>query len=311
MCKVAYPQMEKYKYKPALSAGVVATGGTLGILIPPSISFVIYSILTEESIGKLFIAGIIPGIIQALLLMLVVFVWTRVDPAAGPSAEVKVSIKEKLKSLAGTGEILFLFLLVMGGMFLGWFSANEAAGVGAAGAVLVASLRKMLTVKQFWEATRETLKITAMITLLISGGIVFAGFMSISRLPFALADFVLALHAPPMLIMLAIIIIYFICGALMEMTSVLIVTIPIFYRLIIALGFDPIWFGVVVVILIEIALITPPVGLNVWVISGMLPHVPMGQIFKGAMIILIGSVASLVIVLFFPQVALFLPHLMK
>lgn len=310
MCRIAFPEMERYKYKPALSAGSIGTGGTLGILIPPSLGFIIFAILTETSIGDLFMAGIIPGIIHASLYLIVIIVWTSLDPGAGPSGPA-VGIRQKLASLGGTGEILVLFSLVMGGMFIGWFTPSEAGAVGAIGALIIALSRKMLNWQQFTTALKETLQIAGMIILLVVGGSMFATFIAMSRLPFELADMIVRLPFPPLGIMLAILLSYFVLGCLMDLMVLLMISVPIYFPLVLALGFDPVWFGVITVVMIEIALITPPIGLNVWVVSGMIKHIPMETIFKGVLIFLSADLALVSLLVAFPQITIFLPSLMK
>jgi tripartite ATP-independent transporter DctM subunit len=309
MCKVAHPMMEAYRYKPELSAGCVATGGTLGILIPPSLGLIIYSMISETPLGGLFMAGIIPGVLHAVLYMIVIMVWCRIDPAAGPPGP-RSNFRDKLRTIGGTGEVLAIFALVMGGIFFGFFTPTEAGAVGVAGVLIIAVSRRMLTWKQFLESIWDTLLITGMLTLLFAGGVVFAKFIAVSRLPFELAHWVAGLEVHGLLIMIAILLIYFITGCLMDMMSVLIITIPIFMPIVAIQGYDPTWFGVAVVVMIEMALVTPPIGLNVWTTAGLLPHIGMDKIFKGILIFLIGDFLIMALLLAFPQIALFLPSLM-
>lgn len=310
MCKVAFPQMEKYGYKPALSAGAVATGGTLGILIPPSLGFILYAIITEVSVGKLFIAGIVPGIIHALLYTIVILVWTWKDPSVGPSTGATVSMKERLLSLRGIAEIVILFLIVMGGLYMGVFTPTEAGSIGVAGAVLISLVRRSLSWQKFLAALSETMRTTAMLMLLMVGGFIFSRFVALSGVALQLADFVAWLPLPPVLILGAIVLLYIFLGCVIDAMVMIVVTVPIFYPLVLALGFDPVWFGVLIVVVIEIALITPPVGLNVWIISGMLPDIPMETIFKGVLIFMIADVTLVILLIAFPQLALFLPSTM-
>lgn len=310
MCKVAFPEMEKYNYKPELSAGSVSIGGTLGILIPPSLPFILYAVLTGESIGKLFIAGIVPGIILTLLYIAVILIWSQLDSNLGPRGPV-VGIREKLASLSGTGETLALFCLVMGGMFVGFFTPTEAGAVGAAGAILIASARRMLSWKQFLRSLSGTVRTTSMVMLLMVGAMVFCVFVAMSRLPAELAGWIAGLPLPPLAILIVIIVGYLILGCIVDTLVMILVTIPIYFPLVLALGFDPIWFGVIVIVTMEIGLITPPVGLNVWVIAGMLKHIPMWTIFKGVSVLLIGDLILVTLLVAFPQIALFLPSIMK
>lgn len=309
MAKVAFPEMEKRKYVPELSAGSIATGGTLAILIPPSTGFIVYALITEQSIGRLFMAGIIPGLIHVSLYIAVIAVWARVRPNAGPPGP-RSSFREKMSSLGGTVEIFVLFALVLGGLFFGFFTPTEAGAAGAFGAIAIALIRRTLNWKQFVAALKESLGSSAMIILLVMGGFVFARFAAISRLPFELADWVVALPLPPIGILGVIMASYVVLGCIMSTVAMIFITVPIYFPIILALGYDPIWFGVMIVLVMEISMITPPIGMNVWIIAGELPHIPMERIFKGVLIFLIADITLVVILLAFPQVALFLPSLM-
>lgn len=310
MCKVAFPEMERYGYKPELSAGCIASGGTLGILIPPSTSFVLYGLITELSIGKLFMAGIVPGIIRAVLFAAVILIWASLDPAVGPAGP-KVKFKEKLKSLTGSVEAVILFLVVFGGLFMGWFTPTEAGAVGAAGILVIATARRFITWPQFLTSLRETVRTSAMLIFLIVGAMIFARFIALSRLPFELANTVGGLPVPPIVIMVVILLSYIILGCIMDTLSMIVITVPIYLPIIVSLGFDPIWFGVIVVVVMEIAQVTPPMGVIVWIVSGMLPHIPMGSIFKGVLIFLIADVPLIILLVAFPQIALTVPGLMS
>lgn len=310
MCKVAFPEMERYEYKPELSAGCIASGGTLGILIPPSTSFVLYGLITELSIGKLFMAGIVPGVIRAVLFVAVILIWASLDPAVGPAGP-KVEFKEKLKSLTGSVEAVILFLVVFGGLFMGWFTPTEAGAAGAAGILLIATARRFITWPQFLTSLRETVRTSAMLIFLIVGAMIFARFIALSRLPFELANTVGGLPVPPIVIMVVILLSYIILGCIMDTLSMIVITVPIYLPIIVSLGFDPIWFGVIVVVVMEIAQVTPPMGVIVWIVSGMLPHIPMGSIFKGVLIFLIADVPLIILLVAFPQIALTVPGLMS
>lgn len=310
MCKLAFPEMERHKYKPELSAGCIATGGTLGILIPPSLPLILYAVITEESIGKLFMAGIIPGIIHASLYMLVILAWVRLVPSIAPSPKRGVPIREKLASLSGTGEIVALFVLVMGGIFFGFFTPTEAGGIGAAGAILITLARRMLNRQKFLTALVDTTRIAAMISLLLVGALIFKRFLAMSRLPFELVDTVAGFSLSPISLMWIILLSFLLLGTIMDTPSMLVIMVPIYFPLVTGLGFDPIWFGIIVVVICEIGMITPPVGMNVWIIAGMLPHVPMEKIFKGVLIFLTADLAIMSLLVIFPQLALFLPSIM-
>jgi C4-dicarboxylate transporter, DctM subunit len=306
MGMVAIPEMLKYKYDPSLATGCVASGGTLGILIPPSIGFVIYGILTEQSIGKLLMAGLLPGIVLALLFIVVIIVMCIIKPELGPRGD-KTTFLQKIKALSGTWGMLLLFLIVIGGIYTGIFTPTEAAGVGAFCAFLIVALKKKLTWSSFLLSLVETGKMTAFIFLIVIGASVFSYFLALTGLPSALTTFMTGLPVPRGVIFLAICILYVILGCVMEVYSIMILTLPIIFPIVSALGYDPIWFGVMVVILLEVGLITPPVGLNVFVIKGVAPSVPVGTIFRGIWPFLIMQFVMMIILYFFPKLALFMP----
>jgi len=310
MAMVAIPEMNKYEYDPRLSTGCIAAGGTLGILIPPSLGFVIYGILTELSIGKLFMAGFIPGFMLAGLFILAIYVQCKLNPQMGPSGE-STTWRIKIKSLRGTWGMLTLFFIVMGGIYLGVFTPTEAAGVGAFGAFLFALLRRRLSFPALVQSLTETGKTTAMIFLIIIGATIFSSFLGMTKLPMALADFMVNLPLPRMLILTAIILVYVALGCVMDCYAIMILTVPILFPVIEALRFDPIWFGVLMVIVLEVGLITPPVGLNVFVIKGAAPDVPLTTIFRGIWPFMISALVAIGILMIFPEIATFLPENMK
>ena len=310
MGMVAIPEMNKYNYDPRLSAGCIAAGGTLGILIPPSIGFVIYGILTEQSIGKLFMAGFLPGVLLAGLFILAVYIQCRLNPEMGPRGPA-TTWKTKITSLSGTWGMLLLFFVVMGGIYLGVFTPTEAAGVGAFGAFLFALLKKKLNMRALLQTPKETGNTTAMIFLIIIGANIFSSFLGLTRLPMELADFTAELPLPKTLILAFIVLIYVALGCVMDCYAIMILTVPILFPVIEALQFDPIWFGVVMVIVLEVGLITPPVGLNVFVIKGAAPDVPLTTIFRGIWPFLIAALVAIVILTIFPDIATFLPYHMR
>jgi C4-dicarboxylate transporter DctM subunit len=307
MGMVAIPEMDKYNYDPRLSTGCIAAGGTLGILIPPSIGFVLYGILTEQSIGKLFMAGIIPGVLLSALFLFVVYIQCRLNPKLGPRGPA-TSVMTKIKSLRGIWGMLTLFVIVIGGIYFGIFTPTEAAGVGAFGAFIFALLRKRLTWSVFVECLMETGRTTALIFLIIIGANIFSSFLGISRIPMELADFIAGLHMPRLLILALIILIYVALGCVMDCYAIMILTVPIIFPVIQAMQFDPIWFGVLMVIVLEIGLITPPVGLNVFVLKTAAPMVPLGTIFKGIWPFMIAAIAAIFMITFFPEIATYLPN---
>jgi tripartite ATP-independent transporter DctM subunit len=309
MAMVSIPEMNKYKYDPRLSTGCIAAGGTLGILIPPSIGFVIYGILTEQSIGKLFMAGFLPGLMLGSLFILAIYVQCRINPDMGPCGP-STTWGAKIRSLKGTWGMLVLFIIVMGGIYLGVFTPTEAAGVGAFGAMLFALWRRKLTLATLTQCLLDTGKTTAMIFLIIIGANIFSAFLGLTKLPMQLADFVAGLAMPSILILAVVILIYVALGCVMDCYAIMILTIPILFPVIQALKFDPIWFGVLMVIVLEVGLITPPVGLNVFVIKGAAPDVPLTTIFRGIWPFLLAAVSAIVIITIFPQIATFLPNAM-
>jgi len=306
MGRVALPEMKRYHYDDSLATGSVAAAGSLGILIPPSTIFIVYGILTGESIGKLFIAGVLPGLLLATLFIAVVFLLCLRNPNLAP-AGAATSWKEKIAGLTGMMEMLVLFVLVIGGLFLGLFSPTQAGAVGAAGALIIGLARRQLTWQGFLFAVEDTLRITCMVMVIVAGAIVFGHFIAIAKIPLILSDWVGGLPLPTMAIMGLIILMYLVGGCFMDALALITLTIPIIYPLVISLGFDPIWFGVIIVIVTEMGVITPPVGVNVYVIKGIAEDVPLETIFKGIMPFLIALVVAVVILLAFPQIATFLP----
>ena len=306
MGQIALPEMKKYKYDDTLATGTVAAAGTLGILIPPSTVLIVYGYLTEESIGKLFIAGVLPGILLSIFFAATVALlcWRR--PAIGPPG-VPTSFKEKLRSTTGIIETLILFLLAIGGLFLGWFSPTQAGAIGAGGALLIGLGRRQLTWRSFIDAGKEGVRTACMVLFIITGATVFGHFMAVSRIPFMLAEWLGGLPIHPMAVMTVIVFIYFIGGFFMDSMALIVLTVPIFFPLVMELGFDPIWFGVIIVLVGEMGVITPPVGVNVFVIKGIAPDVPLESIFKGILPFLVTLIIVTIILMVFPQIATFLP----
>lgn len=308
MGKVALPEMKRYQYDDSLATGTVSAAGSLGILIPPSTIFIVYGIMTEQSIGKLFIAGVFPGIILATLFITTVYLICWRNPLFAPAATA-TSWKEKLDGLAGIGEMLVLFILVISGLFLGWFSPTQAGGAGAAGALLISLARRQLNWQHFLDSVRDTLRITCMIMVIVAGATVFGHFMAVSKIPLFLADWVSTLPLPPMAVMGVIIIICLLGGCFMDSLAMIMLTVPIFYPAILALGFDPIWFGVIIVMVVEMGVITPPVGINVYVVKGIAKEVPLETLFKGVWPFLLAEFVMVGILMLFPKIATFLPSL--
>jgi C4-dicarboxylate transporter DctM subunit len=308
--KVAIPEMQAYKYDSRLACGCVAVGGTLGILIPPSGIFIIYGIITEQSISKLFIAGVIPGVILALMLMSVIFIWVRLNPALAPRGR-STTFREKLGAIGESVEMVFLLVFVILGLIIGWFTPTEAGAAGAFGAIVLSLIRGRLSFEGFKEAFIDTLLGTGMVFTILIGALIFNAFLAVSTIPMELAEWVSGLGLPPLMIMVFIICVYFILGCFIDALSMILLTIPIFYPVVMALGFSPIWFGVIIVLLVEMAVITPPVGMNVYVISGINRDVSMGTIFRGILPFLVAMIVFIILLLTFPRMALFLPGLMR
>jgi len=306
MGKIALPEMKKYNYDDTLSTGTVAAAGTLGILIPPSTILIVYGILTEESIGKLFIAGVLPGILLSIFFAATVAILCWRNPAIGPPG-TPTSWKEKLRATTGIIETVILFLLAIGGLFLGWFSPTQAASIGCGGALIIGLARRQLSWRTFFEAGKEGLRTGCMVIFIITGAVIFGHFMAVSTIPFVLADWLGGLPIHRMAVMGVIVFIYFIGGFFMDSMALVVVTIPIFFPVVMKLGFDPIWFGVIIVLVAEMGVITPPVGVNVFVIKGIAPDVPLETIFKGIFPFLAALIIVTVILIIFPQIATFLP----
>jgi len=308
MGRVSLPEMKRYNYDDSLATGSVAAAGSLGILIPPSTIFIVYGILTGESIGKLFVAGVFPGILLATLFIIVVSLLCLRNPSIAPRG-APTSWREKLAGLTGVIEMLVLFILVVGGLFLGWFSPTQAGGAGAAGALLIGLSRRQLNWHGFLFAIKDALRITCMVMVIVTGAIVFGHFIAISKIPLVLADWVGGLPLPSAAIMGLIVLMYLIGGCFMDALALITLTIPIIFPLVLTMGFDPIWFGVIIVLVTEMGVITPPVGVNVYVIKGIAKDVPLETIFKGIFPFLGALIVAVGILMAFPQIATFLPNL--
>lgn len=309
MGTVALPEMKRYKYDASLATGCIAAGGTIGILIPPSISFVIYGILTEESIGKLFVAGIIPGILMSGFFIITIYIMCKLNPSLGPAVP-PATVSEKLISLKGIWKVFVLFFLVMGGIYMGVFTPTEAAAVGAFTAFIFALGSKKLTWQNFKKSLTQTAESSGMALGILLTSMLLCYFIAVTRLPFDLANIVAGLAVPRLTIMVLILVIYLILGCLMPAIAMIVLTVPIFYPVITTLGYDSIWFGVIIVIMNEAACITPPVGINVFVIKGVAEDVPMYTIFRGIIPFLIAMVLLTALLIAVPDIALWLPNLM-
>ena len=309
MGRVALPEMKRYNYDDSLATGSVAAAGSLGILIPPSTIFMVYGIMTEQSIGKLFLAGILPGILLAGLFIVVVYILCLRNPALAPAGP-KTSLREKIQGLSGTIETLLLFALVIGGLFLGWFSPMQAGAVGAAGVFVLGVLRRQMKWPNFLFAVKDALKITCEVIVIITGAVIFGHFMAVTQIPAGLASWVGGLDMHPAAVMAVIVMIYLVGGFFMDALAMITLTIPIIFPLVMSLGFDPIWFGVIIVLITEMGVITPPVGINVYVIKSITKDVPLETIFRGIFPFLAAILVAIAILLAFPQIATFLPRLL-
>ena len=308
MATVALPEMKRYHYSDELATGVVAAGGSLGILIPPSVIFIVYGIMTEQSIGKLFMAGILPGALLSILFILTIYIWVTINPKMAPRVE-KQGIVAKIRALSGLIEVVILFVVVMGGLFIGVFTPNEAGAVGAFGGLVIALVRRQLSWEGFKMALYSSAQITCMILMIVAGATVFGHFLAVSTIPSVLSSWVVELPLPPWAIMVVVMFFFFIGGCFMDALGMIMLTIPIFFPVAVALGYDPIWFGVVIVLVTELGVITPPVGINVYVVNGIARDVRLEKIFKGAFPFVLTLLTYVIIMIFFPQIALYLPSM--
>jgi len=308
---VSIPEMKRLKYDPALATGAVAAGGTMGVLIPPSGALIIYGILTETSIGKLFAAGIIPGILEALFYIGVISILCWWRPKLGPPAE-KAPLREKIKSLGGCGEIVALIIFVLTGLIIGWFTPTEAGAVGAFGAIIMCTLRRRLTWDSFKTAIVETLKTTGMIYGILIGALIFNVFVAASTIPYVLSEFIGNMPLPPLAILVMVLVLYFFLGCFLDVAAMTVLTIPIFFPLVVSLGFNAIWFGIIFVRMAEIAMITPPIGMNTFVIAGVVREmgIEMETVFKGIIPFLMADFLHVTLLILFPPLSLYLVELM-
>ena len=307
---IALPEMKKYKYHPSLSTASIASGGILGVLIPPSVIFIVYGVATEQSIGKLFMAGIGVGILLMLAYILVIYILTKRNPELGPPGP-KATWKERIQSLGGTlGQAAIVFIVSVGGLTAGWFTPTEAGAVGAFGILVVTLASRSIDLKGIKDSLLDTTMTTAMIIFIIAGAGIFGRFISVSRIPFELASWVGELPFPPYVILAFVIFFYLIAGCFIDAMPLILLTIPIFYPVMMDLGYDPIWFGVIICLVVGMGVITPPVGMNVYIIKGVAKDVPLNTIFAGIWPFLYAIIACIIILTIFPQIALFLPNMM-
>jgi len=308
--KVALPEMKRFNYDPALATGSVAAGGTLDIMIPPSVMMIVYAIITQQSIGKLFLAGFVPGALEALLYLATIYILCKRNPKLGPRGPA-TTLREKFASVKGIWVAILLFLLVIGGLYLGIFTPTEAGGIGAFGAFIFGLAQRRLGWHGFKESLIDTTKTTGMIFTILLGAIIFNYFLAVTRLPTELATFMSELNINRYLILAAFLVFYIILGAIMDEMAMVLLTVPILFPVIMSLGFDPIWFGIIIIMMCVLGMIAPPVGMIVYVISGVAPDIPMSTIYRGAFPFFLAAILLVVVLVAFPQIVLFLPNLMK
>ena len=307
--QIAVPEMRRHGYDERLATGSVAAGGTLGILIPPSVIMVIYALAAEESVPALFAAGMIPGVILAALFVLVIWVIARVRPEWAPAGPL-MPWRERILAAAAMWKLLLLFGLAVGGIYTGWFSPTEAAGIASFAAIVIASSLGRLSIRDFIDCLMETLRTTAMLMFIIAGAWIFAYFVVQTRLPTALVDLVQWLSLPGWAVILMILVFYIILGCVLDSVAIILVTVPVFLPVVMSFGYDTVWYGILMVVVVEVGLITPPVGLNIFVIQAQLPDVALGTVFKGILPFLVANAILIALLLLFPQIALWLPGLL-
>jgi len=306
--QVAYPEMKKIGYSNRLAAGCISAGGTMGILIPPSMGFVLIGILTELSIGKLFIAGIIPGVLEAVFYTGTIFILCKLNPSVAP-ASVKTSWKEKTSSLRLTWPVGILFLLIMGVIYGGIFTPTEAGGIGAFGALIIGLAKKQLGIQSIWESLMECARMVAMIVIMLIGAYMFNAFLAITQIPATISEFISGLPVPPLVILIAVLVFYIICGMFFDVIAVLILTIPIMYPLMESMGFNLIWYSVLMVRIIEIGMITPPFGINLFILTGVINE-PLGVLYRGVIPFVIADICHVALLVAIPSLSTFLPNMM-
>ena len=312
MGAIALPEMRKYNYDPSLATASIASGGVLGALIPPSVLFLVYAMATEQSVGELFMAGVFPGILLMIFFMIAIYLVTHRRPELGPSGPRFTWAERGQSVLQGLVQVAVVFTFSMGGLFKGWFTPTEAGAVGAFGVLVVALIGRNLTWKGLVDSLLDTTRTTAMIMLLVATSVIFGRFMAVSRIPFEMAEWVAQLTWQPIFVLLLILGLYLLLGMFIDAMAMMLLATPIFYPIAVKmLGYDPIWFGVIIVLCAGVGVITPPVGMNVFIVQGIAKDVPLEVIFKGVMPFLLAILACIAILMIFPQIALYLPSLIK
>ena len=306
---IALPEMQKARYKQSISTGSIVAGGTLGPFIPPSSMMILYGIMAEVSITKLFLAGIMPGFVSIILFCIVIAILTKRNPDAAPAGP-KFTGREIFASFTKCGEIIILIIIVLGGLFAGLFTPTEASAIGASGTIVITLIRKKLNWRKFINACMGALKNVGMIYAMIIGANLMNYFMTMSGVPKALAELLLSFNMAPKLIVVCMVVILMILGMFIDSMGMLYLSMPIFFPIIKSLGLDPVWFGVIMVACVEMAVVTPPVGLNLFVVKGIDPSVPMGTIYKGSYPFFIAQILCIGLIIFIPEIATFLPNLL-
>ena len=306
---MALPEMKKYGYADSLATGCVAAGGTIGILIPPSLGFILFGLLTEQSIAELYLAGIMPGILLLILYMITCFIYAKIVP---PTASAPPStFREKMASLLQLMEIAILFIVVIGGLVIGLFTPTAAGAIGVFGIVITSLIKGSLTKKRFFDALNRTVGTAGMIIVIFVGAMIFNYFLAASTLTFELGRVISELSIPPILTIAAILLMWLVLGCVMDATGMIVLTIPVIFPLILSLGYNPLWFSVLGVIMIEAGLITPPIGMNVYIIGGVAPDVPLNVIFRGIFPFIAAIIVCVALIMVFPQIVLFLPNILR
>ena len=313
MATVAIPEMKRFGYRDRLGAGAVAAGGGLGMVMPPSVVLIVYGVLTEQSIGKLFVSGILPAVLLTALFLGAISITCRRHPDYGPPAE-HFSWAERIRSLTGLVDTLIVFAVVLVGLFKGWFTPTEAAAVGAFSVLVLGLVRRQLDFRLIMKSLEETLRTSCMILFLVAGAVVFGKFLAVTRIPFTTASYIGGLDIPALAVMGLIVLIYFLGGCFMDSLAMVMLTVPVFFPVVMDLGYDPIWFGVIIVLVTEMGVITPPVGINVYVVYGvttaMKQNISLESIFRGIYPFLMATIVGVAILCLFPQIVTFLPSLM-
>jgi tripartite ATP-independent transporter DctM subunit len=305
--RTVIPEMRRYNYSPKFAAGIVAAGATIDFLIPPSIGFVVYGMLTEQSIGKLLIAGILPGLLLAGLFVGIIVTWVKLNPAVAPTPPGVASWKEKIYALWGMWETVIVFLITIGGMYLGYVNPTEAGGIGCAALLLITLIKRELTWSQFVDSLYETTRVSCMVMFLVAGANIFSYFLALSTIPAQASGWIASLGVSRYVVLAIVIGVYLVMGCFLDAVSMMVLTMPVVFPMIVGLNFDPIWFGVICVLMMNAGLITPPIGLNVNTIAGIVRDIPTKEVFKGAMPFLLAIYATTLIIILWPKIATILP----